>query len=121
LVILATEDHGDLVRLADCAIGIQQSLAELIDCGPPVKDQVVAILHLREEELMLTACLPPFVFFEEWVKYANHFCPQPAVMGCQGICQLLELLGMTAFEKAFERCSKSMPSERIELASRGAD
>ena len=63
---LATEDHGDLVRLADCAIGIQHSLAELIDRGPPVKDQVVAILHLREEEPMLTACLPAFAFFEEW-------------------------------------------------------
>src|SRR6267142_3743124 len=62
---LATEDHGDLVGLANCTIGIQQSLAELIDCGPPVKDQVVAIFHLREEEPMLTASLPAFARFEE--------------------------------------------------------
>ena len=30
---LATEDRGDLVGLADGAIGIQQSLVEAIDCG----------------------------------------------------------------------------------------
>src|SRR5215510_11252915 len=62
---LATEDHGDLVGLADSAIGIQQSLAELIDCGPPVKDQVVTIFHLREEEPMLTARLLAFALFEK--------------------------------------------------------
>jgi hypothetical protein len=26
----ATEDHGDLVGLADCSIGVQQSFAELV-------------------------------------------------------------------------------------------
>jgi hypothetical protein len=51
---LATEDHGDLVGLADGAVGIQQSLAELIQCGPPVKDQVVTIFDLGEEEPVLT-------------------------------------------------------------------
>src|SRR6476660_7079210 len=69
LVVLgdfAAEDHGDLVGLADRAIGIQQSLAELIDCGPPAKDQVVAIFHLREEEPMLTARLLAFALFEKW-------------------------------------------------------
>ena len=68
LVVLgdfAAEDHGDFVGLADRAIGIQQS-AELIDCGPPVKDQVVAIFHLREQEPVLTARLLAFALFEKW-------------------------------------------------------
>ena len=42
----ATEDHGDFFRLANGAVGIQQSLVQLIQCCPPVKDQVVAIFDL---------------------------------------------------------------------------
>ena len=51
LVVLrdhATEDRGDLVGLADGPVGIQQSLPESIQCGPAVKNEVVAILHLEE-------------------------------------------------------------------------
>ena len=42
---LAAEDGGDLAGLADGAVGIQESLVQVIQCGAPVKDQVVAILH----------------------------------------------------------------------------
>ena len=62
---LTTEDRGDLVGLADGAIGIQQSLVEPIECGAPVKDQVVAILRLGEEEPVLTAASFAFAVFEE--------------------------------------------------------
>jgi len=62
---LATEDRGDLVGLADRAVGIQQSLPELIQCGPAVKNEVVAILHLGEEEPVLAAATFAFTFFEE--------------------------------------------------------
>ncbi len=57
LVDLATEDHGDLVRLADCSIGIEQALAEIIQCGATTEDEVVAVLDLREEQPMLAACM----------------------------------------------------------------
>jgi hypothetical protein len=40
---LATEDHGDLFGLADGTIGIQQSLAELIQCGSPMKDRKIRL------------------------------------------------------------------------------
>ena len=43
---LAAEDHGDFLGLSDRAIGIQQSLAELIQRCPPVKDQVIALFDL---------------------------------------------------------------------------
>jgi hypothetical protein len=51
---LATEDGGDLVGLADGAVGVQESLAQLIQCGAPVKDQVVTIFDLGEKEPVLT-------------------------------------------------------------------
>ena len=62
---LATEDGGDLAGLADGAVGIQESLVQLIQCGAPVKDEVVAILHLGEKEPVLTTAIFAFAFFEE--------------------------------------------------------
>jgi len=54
---LTTEDRGDLVGLADRAVGIQQSLAQLVQCRAAVKDQVVAVFDLGEKEPMLTNSL----------------------------------------------------------------
>src|SRR6266568_2078453 len=38
---LAAEDDGDLVRLTDRAVGVEQTLTQLVERGAPVKDQVV--------------------------------------------------------------------------------
>ena len=68
----ATEDDGDLVGLADCSIGVKQPLPEVVQRCPSMKDQVVAVLDLREAadvdsppplapelpELGCSACLP---------------------------------------------------------------
>jgi hypothetical protein len=62
---LATEDDGDLVRLADRAVGIEQTLAQLVERGAPMEDQVVAEFDLREEQPMLTAGLAALAFAEE--------------------------------------------------------
>jgi hypothetical protein len=62
---LTAEDGGDLAGLADGAVGIQESLAQMIQCGASVKDEVVAILHLGEKEPVLTAASFAFAFFEE--------------------------------------------------------
>src|ERR1700757_509223 len=62
---LAAEDGGDLAGLADGAVGIQESLVELIQCGAPVKDEVVVILHLGEKEPVLTTASFTFAVFEE--------------------------------------------------------
>src|SRR5208283_1551954 len=97
---LATEDHGDFFRLADGAVGIQQSLAELIQCRPPAKDQVVAIFDLCKEEPVLTAGFLTFAFFEEWSETGEPFLPATQqIVGGQGICQFLKLLRMAAFEE----------------------
>jgi hypothetical protein len=55
LADLATEDHSDLVRLPDCSIGIEQAAAEIIQCRTTTKDEVVAVLDLREEQPVLAA------------------------------------------------------------------
>src|SRR5215813_5702973 len=62
---LTTEDAGDLAGPADGAVGIQQSVVQAIECGAPVKDQVVAILHLGEKEPVLTAASFAFAVFKE--------------------------------------------------------
>ena len=62
---LAPEDRGDLAGLADGAVGIQQSLVQVLESSAPVKDQVVAILHLGEKEPVLTAATFTFAVFKE--------------------------------------------------------
>jgi hypothetical protein len=51
----ATEDHGDLVGLADRSIGIEQALPKLVQRRAAMEDEVVAELDLREEQPMLAA------------------------------------------------------------------
>src|SRR6478736_2329852 len=72
---LATEDHRYFFGLADGAVGIQQSLGELIQSRPPVKDQVVTIFDLGKEEPVLTAGFLTFAFFEEWSETGQPFLP----------------------------------------------
>ena len=64
-MIFAAEDDRDLVRLADRAVGVEQTLAQLVERGPPMKDQVVAEFDLREEQPMLAARLLVLSFAEE--------------------------------------------------------
>ena len=44
----ATEDGGDLLRLPDVAIQVQQPLGEFLHRGAAIEDQVIAILHLGD-------------------------------------------------------------------------
>ena len=49
---------------------------------------------------MLTARLLAFALFEKWGQIGQPFLPAAQqIMGGQGICHLLELARMTAFEK----------------------
>ena len=73
---LAAEDGGDLLWLADGAVGIQESLVQLIQCGPAMKNEVVAIFDLGEKEPVLTPQLLRSLSLKKGVRQANHFCPQ---------------------------------------------
>ena len=57
---LPAKDDGNLVRLSDGPVGIKQALTKRIQCCPPMEDQIVAVLNLREEQPVLTAGLFAF-------------------------------------------------------------
>src|SRR5258708_19270739 len=69
----ADEDDGDFVRMADCAVGVEQSVAQLDECGSPMKDQVVAEFDLREEQSVLTARLLTLSLAEERSEAGKPF------------------------------------------------
>src|SRR5262249_9165511 len=57
----AAEDQGDLVRVADGTVQIQEPLVHLVQRGTVLEDQVGAILDLPDEEAVaeaLAAALP---------------------------------------------------------------
>ena len=62
---LAAEDRGDLLRLADGTVHVQQALSELVHGGAPEKDQVVSVFGLGEEEPVLAAGVTSFGGGEE--------------------------------------------------------
>ena len=62
---LATEDRGDLFGLADVSIQVQQALGDFFDRRPSIEDLVIAVLHLRKEQPMLTPRLLTFGFRKE--------------------------------------------------------
>src|SRR6266403_4072319 len=47
---LAAEDGRNFVRLADRSVGIEQALSQAIQGGAPVEEEIVAVLHLGEEQ-----------------------------------------------------------------------
>jgi hypothetical protein len=53
----AAEDDGDLVGLAECAVGIEKTFPELVQGGPAMEDEIVTILDLGKEETVLTSRL----------------------------------------------------------------
>ena len=118
LADLATEDDRDLVRLADGAVGVEQALAELVESGSPLKDQVVAEFDLREEQPVLTAALPALSVAEERREAGQPFLAAARqIFRGQDVGQFLKPLGAPHRKKVFEHCSKSMSSSRMRLAS----
>jgi hypothetical protein len=57
---LATEDDGDLVRLTDGPVGVEQTFPQFVERSAATKDQVVAEFDLGEEQPVLAACLFAF-------------------------------------------------------------
>ena len=72
----AAEDGGDLVWLADGAIGVQEALLEFVESGAAMEHQVVTELSLGEEQPMPTTGLIALLRAKNGVKQASHFWPQ---------------------------------------------
>src|ERR1700724_1575167 len=56
---LAAKDHRDLLRLSDGSIGVEQTLAELVQGRATAEDEVVAEFDLREEQSVSATSLFP--------------------------------------------------------------
>jgi hypothetical protein len=52
LADLAAKDGGDLMRLADGAIGVQEALFQSVQASAAAEDEIVAILDLGKEQAM---------------------------------------------------------------------
>jgi hypothetical protein len=65
-IVVATGDHADLVRLADCSIGVKEALAQIGRTA--TEDEVVAVLDLREEQSVLAARMLSFSCGEEGLR-----------------------------------------------------
>ena len=61
----AAEDDRDFVGLADPSVGVQQMFAEFIEGGAPLKDQIVTVFGLCEEQAVLATGLTPFFIAKE--------------------------------------------------------
>jgi len=91
------EDDGDLVGLPEGAIGIQQSLAQLIEGRAATEDEVVTILNLGKEEAMLTTGLFALALAEEGGKSIQPLAA--AEQQAEGIGQLLQPFGVPATQE----------------------
>ena len=100
LADLAAEDHGDLVGLSDCPIGVEQSFTEIVQGRAAAEDEVVAVLDLREEQPVLAAGLLPLFCGKEGGKARQPFLAagQQVPRG-ERVGELLEALWYRAFEK----------------------
>src|ERR687892_269182 len=98
---LAAEDHGELVWLPDCAVGVEQAGAEVIERRAPVKDQIVAVLDLREEQAVPTASLGPLSRGKEGGEAGEPLlCTARDVSRGQGVGEFLKpLRGAAAQER----------------------
>src|SRR5215207_1470056 len=87
----APEDNRDLVGSSDRAIGVEQTLAELVQRRAAPEDEVVAELDLREEQPMLAAGFLPFSSRKERREARQPFLPTAQqIPGGKRVGELLE-------------------------------
>jgi hypothetical protein len=102
------EDRGDFVRLPDRSIGIQEPLAEAIESRPPMEDQVVAVLDLRDEQPVLTAGPSTFPVGKERGESREPLLPAAhEIAGGQGIGEFLQPLRLDALQEGVDTLLKA--------------
>jgi len=99
------------VHSCRCSIGIEQALAEIIQCGTTTEDEVVAVLDLREEQPVLAACMLSLSCGEERREVrqpllaADHQIARSERVGeflqATGICAFQECIGGLLESDAF--------------------
>jgi len=69
------EDDRQLVGWAQVAIGIEESFAQLVECGATAEDQVLAEFDLGKEQLMPATVLPPLLGTKERNQWIQPLVP----------------------------------------------
>jgi len=94
---LTAKDDGDLVGPPDGAVAIEKALAQFIEGGAAMENEVVAILDLSKEEAMLATGLFALLFGEEGSEAVEPFAAtKQQIAGSEGIGQFLQPFGVTA-------------------------
>ena len=115
---LPAKDHGDLLGLADGPIHVQQAFREFVHGGTAEEDQIVAVLHLREEQSMLTADLSSFLRGEEGRECRQPLLPAlQQIAGGERVGQRLQPFRVGAAQEGVLALLKIDPSCRIRIAS----
>jgi hypothetical protein len=113
----AAEDGGDLLGLSDVSIQVQQSLGEFFHRRSAMEDQIVAILHLGEEQAMLTALLDakaPNV--REKIETREQFYATVLARMEGYVTRVIESLGLDAKGKG-----KKLEGSTVTFSLRGCD
>jgi hypothetical protein len=107
---LAAEDHRDLGGLADGAVGIQQPRAQLIEGGPAMEDEVVAVLDLGKEEAVSAAGMGALLVGEERGEAGEPLLPAARqILGPQRVGQLLKSCWVPAFQEGIAALLEADP------------
>ncbi len=115
---LAAEDRGDLVRLADGPIGVEEPFAELVEGGATMKHQVVAKFGLGKEQPVLASGFFALLRGEERGEAGQPLLAAGnEIARRELVSQFLQAPGLAHDMKAFEQWRKSTPSVRKRLAS----
>src|SRR6516164_5928348 len=96
----ATKDHGDLLRLSDRSIGVEQTLTEVVQGRAAAEDQVVAEFDLREEQPVPATCFLPLSCGEKGCELRQPLlAANQQISRSERVGECLEAIGCCAFEE----------------------
>ena len=107
---LATEDDGDLIRPTDGAIGIEQALAESVQCGAPMEDEIVAISTCEKKQPVPAGGVLPLPSGEEGSERQPLLTTGHQIPRGQRVGELLKASRSAHRRMALEVCLKPIPS-----------
>ena len=116
----ATENLRQRLRASDAAAGVQQSFVQGVQHLTAAENQVVPILHLGEEQTVLTTLLLALLVGEERgrIGSASHFCTRSTIcFGSRESASCCKTAGSAQLRKAFSSYRKRIPRFRICSAS----
>src|ERR1700730_4666726 len=114
---LAAKDHRDLLRLSDGSIGVEQTLAELVQGRATAEDEVVAEFDLREEQSVSATSLFSLSCGEKGCEGPQPLLTATRSRGMSELASACRRSGAAHVRKALASCLNLTPLSRRRLAS----